>query len=190
MSASAYPLTWPDLFPRSKSREAGRFKTSMPTALKNVRNSLDLFGRDSRKKVEGIVLSSNVSLGNDRPQDPGVAVWFTWDGIQVCIPVDRYQKPEDNLQAIHHILEARRVELRHGTLAIVRATMTGFTALPAPSTKRAWHDVLQVRPDASVEVIEANYRRLAKFRHPDQGGSTDEMAELNAARTEALKERT
>ena len=31
--------------------------------------------------------------------------------------------------AIHHIIEARRVELRHGTLALVRATFAGFLAL-------------------------------------------------------------
>jgi hypothetical protein len=58
------------------------------------------------------------------PADPGVAVWFTWDGMQVCIAVDRYQKVASNLQAIHHIIEARRVELRHGTLALVRASFT------------------------------------------------------------------
>ena len=51
----------------------------------------------------------------------------------MCIPVDRYNSVEANLQAIHHIIEARRVELRHGTLALVRASFTGFKALPAPA---------------------------------------------------------
>jgi hypothetical protein len=66
-------------------------------------------------------LDPHASLGASRPSDPGVAVWFTWDGLGVCIAVDRYQTVEANLQAIHHIIEARRTELRHGTLALVRA---------------------------------------------------------------------
>jgi hypothetical protein len=143
-----------------------------------------------------VVISSNVTLGVTKPEDPGVSVWFTWDGMQVCIPVDRYQTVEANLQAIHHIIEARRVELRHGTLALVRATFTGFLALPAPTAKREWRDVLGLRsagyPSApqpiTIERINEAYRRLAKLRHADAGGSDEAMAELNVARAEALKE--
>lgn len=83
---AAYPLQWPEGFPRAKARETGKFKTTLAGALKNVRTSLDLFSKDSGKRVEFIVLSSNVTLGAERPTDPGVAVWFTWDGLQLCIP--------------------------------------------------------------------------------------------------------
>jgi hypothetical protein len=187
---AAYPLQWPEGFPRSKSRETGKFKTTLAGALKNVRTSLDLFSKDSGKRVEFIVLSSNVTLGAERPTDSGVAVWFTWDGLQLCIPVDRYSTPEANLQAIHHVIEARRTEMRHGTLALVRATMTGFRALPAPGG-RHWRSVLDLPSDmaATPANIETAYRRLALVRHPDRPtGSTAMMAELNAARDAALKE--
>lgn len=189
MTAQAYPLQWPGAFPRSKTRQKSQFKTTLPNALANVRKSLEAFGRDSGKPVSNIVLSSNVSLGHERPDDPGIAVWFVWDGMSICIPVDRYEKPEENLQAIHHVIEARRVELRHGTLHLVKATMSGFTALPPPvgsKPKRPWWDVLQVRQDASRDAIDANYRSLAKQRHPDAGGTAEAMAELNTARREAL----
>lgn len=185
---TAYPLAWPPGFPRSQRRENGQFKTSLAGALKNVQDSLRKFGADSRKPVSNVVLSSNVTLGVTRPADPGVAVWFTWDGLQVCIPVDRYATPEANLQAIHHILEARRVELRHGTLALVRATFQGFKALPAP-TSRTWREVLGVTGlTPTKETIETLYRDKAKRAHPDNGGSHEAMAELNAARDQALKE--
>ncbi|MGO6938515.1 hypothetical protein [Rhizobium johnstonii] len=95
MSPTAYPLTWPHNIPRTKNKAASKFKTGLPAALKNVRSSLQLFATDSGKKVEGITISSNVTLGVDRPDDPGVAVWFTWDGMSVCIAVDRYPKVED-----------------------------------------------------------------------------------------------
>lgn len=190
MEAQAFPLTWPDTMPRTANKATSKFKTALSTALKNVRSSLQLFAADSGKRVENLVISSNVTLGIERPSDPGVAVWFVWDGMQVCIAVDRYPKVEDNLQAIHHIVEARRTEMRHGGLHIVRATFRGFTALPAPKRK-GWREVLGCPPGAApdVESIERAYRAAAKRAHPDApGGSHNAMAELNQAKEMALKE--
>lgn len=180
----AYPLHWPEGQPRTERRVSSAFKTGLHSALKNVQDSLRLFGQDTDKPVSGIVLSSNVSLGNDRPVDPGIAVWFTWDGAERCIAVDRYPKPEDNLQAIHHILEARRTEMRHGGLHIVRQTFRGFTALPAAEQ---WWQVLGVAVDATAEQIATAYRFAARKAHPDSGGSNAAMARLNAARDEGLR---
>lgn len=188
MTPTAFPLVWPHAFPRSKVRERGAFKSTLAGALDNVQSSLRLFGKDSNKKLEGLVISSNVTLGVQRPEDAGVSVWFTWDGLGVCIAVDRYLTVEANLQAIHHIIEARRVELRHGTLALVRATFQGFLALPAPKGSH-WTEVLSLPKDARREDVKAAYRRLASAAHPDKpGGSHERMAELNAAQDKALAE--
>lgn len=184
MTISAFPLTWPQQFPRAKALEKGQFKTTLNGALNNVQESLRLFAKDSGKKLDGLTISSNVTLGMNRPKDPGVAVWFAWDGLQVCVAVDRYTSVEGNLQAIHHIIEARRVELRHGTLALVRATFQGFLALPS-SIKREWWIVLDVSHDASPDEIKAAYRKKAAYHHPDKGGSEAEMAEINIAYQEA-----
>ena len=186
----AYPLTWPKVFPRTLRHLDGQFKTSLAGALNNVEKSIAAFSKDSGKKIENLVISSNVTLGQQRPADPGVAVWFTWDNLQVCIPVDRYAKVEANLQAIHHVIEARRTELRHGGLAIVRATFTGFKALPAPKGED-WWDVLECNRTCSIDAARAQYRRLASDHHPDKkGGSSERMAIINAAweqAQEALK---
>lgn len=187
MSANAYPLTWPPHFPRSKYREAGRFKTTLPNAIKNVQASLRGFAADSGKSLKDLTISSNVTLGADAPSDPGVAVWFEWDGLQVCIPVDRYSSVASNLQAIHHILEARRVELRHGTLALVRATFQGFLALPAPN-ERSWWEVLGVDRNAGLANARDAYKKLASANHPDKGGDPDVMAQINRAYARAEKE--
>lgn len=190
--STPYPLAWPTHIPRFKSaRETGAFKSTLSAAMENVKGALRRFGADSGKAVTDVVISSNVTLGVNNPPDPGVAIWFKWDGLSVCIPVDRYSKVEANLQAIYHIIEARRVELRHGTLALVRATFTGFAALPAPPGQRTWRQVLDIITSGPVvaENIESAYRRLAKERHPDKpGGSAEAMAELNAARDAALKD--
>ena len=190
MTVSAYPLSWPPGFPRTKARERGKFQTTLAGALKNVEDSLRRFASDSGKRIDGLVMSSNVTLGATRPDDPGVAVWFTWDGLGVCIAVDRYVTVEANLQAIHHIIEARRVELRHGTLALVRATFQGFLSLPAPKGSH-WTDILSLPKDARREDVKAAYRRLASAAHPDKpGGSHERMAALNAAQDQALQECT
>lgn len=187
---TAYPLSWPENFPRWKNREKGPFKASLSAALENVQSSLRLFGSDSKKPINGLVISSNVALGVSNPEDPGVAIWFIWDGLQVCIPVDRYSSVQANLQAIHHIVDARRVELRHGTLALVRASFSGFLALPAPTGAEHWSEVLGIARDAPVAEIEAAYRHKAKTAHPDQGGQASAMARLNAAREQARKDRS
>lgn len=187
MTISAYPLTWPAQFPRTADPEAGRFKATLAASLKNVQTSLNLFGRDSGQEIGELVISSNVTLGQNRPADAGVAAWFTWEGLQVCIPVDRYRTVEANLQAIHHIIEARRVELRHGTLALVRATFTGFLALEAPS-KDNWWDVLGVSRSCSTSEARAAYRRLRSAHHPDKEGSAEAFDRIQKAFSAACAE--
>lgn len=186
----AYPLAWPRHFPRVKEREKGKFQTTLAGALKNVEKSLQMFANDSDKELTNLVISSNVTLGVMRPDDPGVSVWFTWDGLQLCIPVDRYTSVEGNLQAIHHIIEARRVELRHGSLELIKASFQGFLALPAPTKGRPWREVLGFGADGrvSAELVKERYRSRASQEHPDKGGTDASMAELNQARGEALKE--
>lgn len=184
---TAFPLTWPIGFPRTTSRERGAFKTTLAGALRNVSESLKRFAADSKRPLSGVVISSNVTLGADKPTDPGVAIWFVWDGIQACIPVDRYLTVEANLQAIHHVLEARRVEIRHGTLPLVRAVMSGLAALPAPA--RAWAAVFGVSAHASTDDVRQAYRRAASVAHPDKGGSDARMAEVNAAWAAFQRER-
>ena len=45
----AYPLSWPAGFPRTERRQSSQFKTSLAGALKNVKNSITAFAKDSGK---------------------------------------------------------------------------------------------------------------------------------------------
>lgn len=183
---TAYPLSWPDAFPRASKREGGQFKTTLAGALKNVQDSLRRFAVDSKTPLENVVISSNVTLGANVPADPGVAIWFRWGDMPVCIAVDRYTRVEANLQAIHHIIEARRVELRHGTLALVQATFRGFLALPSQTNRKPWHEVLAVNPDTQRPAVEANYKTLRARWHPDRdGGDAERFHEIQQAWEEA-----
>lgn len=192
--SQAYPLHWPHGWGRTANPSTSRFDTSLSKAMDNVEKALRNFSSDSGKKVESFIVSSNFSLGDRNPKDSGVAVYFTWDGLQTCIAVDRYKKIEDNLQAIFHCIEAERTKLRHGGLNIVRAAFRGYAALPPPSgqsgsEKRHWSSVLNVAPGSSLEEIKEAYRKSALKAHPDNGGSNEKMAEVNAAYAEAKAQR-
>lgn len=181
----AYPLCWPLEMPRAQKRQRSPFKVSLARAISDLQDSLRLFGSDTGLPVKNVVISSNVTLGQSKPADPGVAVYFEWDGAQRCIAVDRFPSVEANVRAIYQILEGRRQEMRYGGLHIVRAAFRGFAALPPPDD---WRRVMGLGEDATLDQVEARYRELARARHPDAGGSERAMAELNAAREAARAE--
>jgi len=120
---TAYPLHWPPNYPRTRSVIKSQFKTSVSGALKNVQASIAAFSKDSGKQVSELTISSNYSLTTPSPKDAGVAVYFTWDGISTCIAVDRYAKIEENLQAIHHVIEAERGEKLETALRLAQAEL-------------------------------------------------------------------
>lgn len=187
MKIEAYPLKWPGGWPRTTRPETSRFKTTLAAALKNVNSSLKLFGSDSGRAVTEIVISSNVSLGSDNPKDAGVSVWFMWDGELRSIPVDKYKKVQENLQAIHLIVESRRTELRHGGLHILRQAFAGFKALPERAGGKNCWDVLGIPQSKDRDKIMTRYRELLKTAHPDGGGTQELTDELIQAKDQALQ---
>lgn len=184
MQITPYPLAWPDDQPRSAQRKKSAFHTAFEGALKNVRKSLTMFSQDSGKTVSLAQITSNASWLDPNPNDPGIAIWFEWDGALRCIAVDRYLTVAENLQAVHHVLEARRVELRHAGINMVRTTFRGFiAALPAPGST-PWQVTLDVPANATREQISAAYKAKAR----ELAGRDDQvkLQELNVARDKAL----
>lgn len=186
----AYPLMWPANWPKTTRPQKSQFKTSLSGALKNVKNSLQLLAADSGKKVENLTISSNVTLDEQTPRGAGVAVYFTWDGISTCIPVDRYIKVQDNLQAIHHCIEADRTKLRHGGIHQIRATYRGYASLPAPESQPSlWWHVLDIDRDARGGLVEKQYKKLRSLHHEDHGGDRIKYDAVQKAYAAFKKER-
>lgn len=179
----AYPLQWPPNFPRhTGSRESAKFRTELGSALRNLTKQLELMG------AKGLVLSSNCTLGQSNAPDPGVCAYFTYDGMQLAIPCDRWNNVASNVQAIALTVEAMRGMNRWGAKHMIRAMFTGFKALPSGGTpKRTFREVLDMETTGGIELAESRYRVLATLRHPDRGGSHEAMAELNEAIAEARR---
>jgi hypothetical protein len=180
--------------PRTKNPGQGRFNSSIHSAVNNVHDELRRFGNDTGQKVSNIVISSNCSLGESRPKDPGIAVYFRWENIDACIAIDRYHWPEENLQAIAKVIEAERTKMRHGGLNVVRASFRGYAALPPPTGPDGqlappWRMVL-FGPDADGTLADAEnaYRKLVKTHHPDAGGDAAKFNQITDAIRQAREE--
>lgn len=183
-----YPLAWPEHQRRTQNRVKSAFKVEFSTAQRNVLTSLRLFAQDTNTKLEDARITASVGLMDmTAPTDPGIAVWFVWDGEVRCIAVDRYLTVRENLQALHHVLEARRTEFRHAGIEMVRTTFRGFrAALPAPGAAQ-WWTILGVPQTATADQINAAFK--AKARELGATGNEAARTELNVARDKGLAER-
>lgn len=193
-----YPLAWPSHKPRTSwdRRKVGKFAANgspvtMKVAIERALNEVARLGG-----IYGLI-SSNVALrldglpksGQGEPADPGVCLYFQLKGKPYAMACDAYTKVAQNLAAIAAHIEATRAIERHG-VATAAETLQAFTALPSNVERSCW-DVLGLnRLAATVAGVEAQYRAKARTAHPDGGGSTEAMVELNAARKAALKDIT
>jgi len=186
----AYPLQWPMSWPRTQTPVPARFNTSLAAGREGLLWELD------RMSATNIVISSNMQLRRDglpyskqsRLDDTGIAVYFTLNGEQRCIPCDRWDTPEDNLQAIRKTIEALRGLDRWGAKDIVDAAFSGFKALPenVTVTDMPWWLVLHIDPTSSTTEIRKAFVALAKAHHPDVGGDLAEFERIREAYEKAM----
>ena len=187
MITQASPLKWPLGWPRTERPYSSRFgkidKPSIGKASKEIARELNLF--------EGtqLIISTNLNYRKDgmpysnqkEPNDKGVAIYFIYNGQQMVLACDSFNKIGCNLWAIAKTIEAMRGIDRWGCSQILSKAFTGLTALPE-NTQENWWQVLQVDPDASEAIVKESYRSLAKKYHPDLNGDDDrQFKKIDAA---------
>lgn len=208
----AFPLNWPNGWRRTPAhrRTSARFigkkgtygqegvgwkpaqRLTIEQAIQRVLSELERMGIQR----SSIIISSDLRLRNDGLPysnqatghlDQGAAVYWTDCGNRRCMAIDRYDRIADNLGAIAATIDAMRAIERHGGAEILDRAFTGFAALPAPAPQEQPHQILGVEPDANEAEIDYAYKRLAMQLHPDRGGTTEDMARINAARDAMLE---
>lgn len=202
MSVTAHPLQWPTGWPRtpdpkrSRARfhrreerrtEYGSYRTKALTTVSNARD--EVFEELRRLGARNVVISTNIELrrdglpysGRKDPDDPGVAVYFTLDGKERCIPCDKWNRVADNLTAVARTIDALRGVERWGAKSMVDAAFSGFKALPESAGGTPWWDTLGVPSYASSEEIRAAYKRRAMETHPDRGGTAEQFHAVQEA---------
>lgn len=200
MSESNYPLQWPLAWPRTKNPTHSKFGQRQKPVL--MGRALDFLAAElHRLGASNDVVSSNVKARLDgkpyadqrRPTDTGVAVYFTLNNKRLVLACDKWNTPEDNIQAIAKHIEAMRGQERWGVGSVERA-FTGYAALMPPSgAPDIWATlgILEPMPPLTMQqrenVVMTAWRDKAKAMHPDRpGGSENAMAELNRAKDDAL----
>lgn len=194
MAAEAFPLQWPEGWPRTPPHRRGgsRFGKNMGfNQIGKLQNELRLMG------ARNVVISSNVPLRQDglpyasetkrRYDDPGVAVYFTLKGKALSMARDVYTTPWENIRSLILAIDAIRSIERHGGSVMMERAFAGFAAIAPPDWKKPWREVFGVQPDWRGDIT-ALYREKARNRHPDAGGNDNLMAELNVAYAEAKRE--
>lgn len=200
----AYPLTWPDGWPKPKHRVRARFAGSTTfeskrydgttyTSKRKREHSIEearvyMFQELQRLGASNIILSSNLRLRSDgmpisgqrTPDDSSIAVYFNLKGKPHVLACGKWDRPQDNIWAIAKHVEALRGQERWGVGSIEQA-FRGYTALPEKAGGLSWWDILGVPINSTEEQVTVAYRTKAKTLHPDVGGDADAFAKLNEA---------
>ena len=150
--ADAYPLTWPDGWPRTRaSKRVWALPGGHGNAMSWDRVVSRLITEVGRLEASHVVLSSNQPLRRDglpyaakrNIEDPGVALYFRLGDRSLVMAQDRYCLLIDNIRSLALAIEGLRQMERHGGGHMMERAFRGFEALPPPSTDtRPWREVL------------------------------------------------
>ncbi len=128
------------------------------------------------------------------PDDPGAVVRWTKDGNQYPVACDQYTKLRDNVRVIGlYVREKRKMDNRP-----VKTGQSEFATARLPpgdedvdaiavEPTREPHEVLSVAEDAPEAVVKGAARQLKKEKHPDRGGSSEELQRVLKAEGEMLE---
>ena len=204
--AARFPLSWPTGWKRTLpvQRQRARFRSvSSPRDGQPYRQARELSVAEATARLQGeldrlgasdAILSTNIRLRLDgkprsdqpEPADVGVAVYFRLGGKPRTLACDRWDRVADNVAAVAAHIDCIRAVERYGVGTLEQA-FAGYAALPAGPSAEEWWIVLQLAPDATLAQAEEAFRKLARTRHPDAGGSHDAMASLSGARERARR---
>jgi hypothetical protein len=139
-----------------------------------------------RRNLDGSITAAQAKM----LADPGIAVYFRLHQQPLVLACDQWNSAADNMAAIAGHIEAIRTQERYGVGSLDQA-FAGYAALPPIGGTQGgdWRVELEVdkEPPAllTLNLVEQQYLRLLKLRHPDRGGSHDAVVRLNLARDAA-----
>ena len=121
---------------------------------------------------------------SQQEEDRTVKLTYNKNGKTVTLVMGKQNRAVDNLRVLYLAVEAMRLNERRGISDVLASA---YLQLAAPTQEIDPYELLEIRPDASLEVAEAAYRAKVRNIHPDKGGSTQHMKALNRAIEEIRK---
>jgi hypothetical protein len=192
-------IDWPSGFDRTDSRHRkrnSRFQASIADTTAAIETEMERLSPRSWRVSTGSggahTKRSGLPKHSANPSDPGVVLRWEKDGQQFAVACDAYRQLRDNLRSVYlwvhetRMRGQRPVETGESEFAAARLPPAEEDAQDAVVAQQPPHEVLDVSPDASPEVVEAAYRAKLKDAHPDQGGTGEEVARVRQAKEAML----
>ena len=121
---------------------------------------------------------------SQKEEDRTVKLTYHKNGKTVTLVMGKQNRAVDNLRVLYLAVEAMRLNERRGISDVLESA---YLQLAAPTQAIDPYELLEIRPDASLEVAEAAYKAKVRTVHPDKGGSELLMKRLNQAIEEIRK---
>jgi hypothetical protein len=160
-----------------------RYRVPTEQTRREIESEFRKWRKDSWQDSE--VSDYEIPLRLERSQT-NAFVRFVLRGIPITVECSSQGSYQDNLRCIFYAVEAMRMNEKRG---IADTMKNAYLQLSAPARGRDPYEVLGVRPDASMEIVKAAYRTLAKRHHPDVGGKAADMEEIEKAHNAIIEER-
>jgi hypothetical protein len=122
-----------------------------------------------------------------KEEDRTVKLTYHKNGKTVTLVMGKQNRAVDNLRVLYLAIEAMRLNERRGISDVLESA---YLQLAAPTATLDPYELLEIRPDTSLEVAEAAYKAKVRKLHPDKGGSVEQMKHLNQAIEEIRRKLT
>lgn len=192
----AYPLDWPMDYKRTPAhkKKYSQFKNTLGAARDYLKDEVRRLGG------KNLIISTNIPVKNNgdlyadhgryKIEDPGVAIYFDWNGKHILMCCDQYFKVWENITALAKAIEAIRGLERWGVSEFLERAFTGFKALPehTEAEQSIWKILGLTEKPMHAETIKHAFYEQSKICHPDkQGGSHEAFTKLQQAYEKAQK---
>ncbi len=151
----------------------------------DLSDTMDKWGVISWKVTEPKGAKKEVSHQSDVERK--VTLTYILRGRTINLTMGKQDRAVDNLRVLFLAVEAMRLNERRGISDVIESA---YLQLATPTQAIDPYELLEIRPDASLEVAEAVYKAKVRNLHPDRGGSTEHMKALNQAIDEIRKKFT
>ena len=115
---------------------------------------------------------------NQSESERTVELDYILRGKPIHLVMGKQARATDNLRVLTLAIESMRLNEKRG---IAETIQNAYLQIEAPVRQRSPWEVLGIMPGSSVEVATAVWKELSKTRHPDRGGTQEQMLELNQA---------
>lgn len=157
--------------------------TTLIPSTEDVEDSVWVVEDDVPTGVAGYYVKRRIPLRHRIVRDGRVVRLDFWkDGLQYRVRCGHEAHEHDNLEAIRGVLETLFLWIENRIVTWDEA-FAGF--LYDTSQGVEWWRILRVAPDATLNEVEAAYKRLAVVTHPDSGGNIEAFIQLREAYTRA-----